>query len=112
MQRTPPGAGTRYGPFIEAALPPQANTRMIAMLRKTLLAATLAVGALVAATTGSQAGYGHGYGYGHGGYNYGYSYRYQPHYDYSSYYSCRTISFRVWDEYSYQYVYRTKQICG
>jgi len=78
------------------------------MLRKTLLAATLAAGALFAATTGSQAHY---YGGGYGGYhNYGYSYRYyQPTYNY---YSCRTITFSVWDDYSCSYVYRTKQICG
>ena len=80
------------------------------MLRKTLLAVTLAAGALVAATTGSQAHY---YGGGYGGYNYGYSYSYRPHYNYyNSYYSCRLVSYRVWDDYYGYYVYRTKRICG
>jgi hypothetical protein len=85
---------------------------MIAMLRKTLLAVTLAAGALVAATTGSQAGYGYGHGY-----NYGYSYRYQPSYSYSYgyqpyYYNCRYVKYRVYDDYYGYYVYRTKKICG
>ena len=79
------------------------------MIRKTLLAATLAAGALFSATTGSQAHYyGGGYGHYYGGYNYSYRYA-QPTYNY---YSCHTVSFQVWDDYSCTYVYRTKQICG
>ena len=76
-------------------------------MRNTLLALVLAAGALGVATTASQAGYGH-----HG---YQQSYDYQPSYDYqqtSSYYDCRTVSFRVWDEYSCEYVYRTKEVCN
>ena len=73
-------------------------------MRKTLLALVLAAGALGVATTASEAGYRH-HGYGNG---YGYGYQqtyYQPRY-------CRFVSFRVWDEYSYEYVYRTKKICN
>jgi hypothetical protein len=75
-------------------------------MRKTLLALVLAAGALGVATTASEAHYrsygGYG-GYSYGGYGYQQTY-YQPHY-------CRTVSFRVWDDYACEYVYRTKQIC-
>ena len=77
-------------------------------MRKTILALVLAAGALGVATTASEAGYGHhGYGYGYGNsYDYGYQQTYyQPRY-------CRTVSFRVWDDYSCEYVYRTKEICN
>jgi len=60
------------------------------------------------ATTASEAGYRHhGYGYGYGNsYDYGYQQTYyQPHY-------CQTVSFRVWDDYSCEYVYRTKEVCN
>ncbi|MDQ0473336.1 hypothetical protein [Labrys wisconsinensis] len=74
-------------------------------MRKTLLALVLAAGALGAATTASEAHYRSYGGYGYGGYNYGYQQTYyQPSY-------CRTVSFRVWDDYSCEYVYRTKEIC-
>ena len=75
-------------------------------MRKTILALVLAAGALGVATTASEAGYRHhGYGYGYGdssGYQQTY---YQPRY-------CQTVSFRVWDDYSCEYVYRTKEVCS
>jgi len=71
-------------------------------MRKTLIALALAAAALAGGTSASQAGYYH-----NDGYNYGYSY--QPTYYYQP--VCRTITFRVWDDYSYTYVYRTKQVC-
>ena len=74
-------------------------------MRNTIIALALAAAALTAGTSASQAGYG--YGYGH-------HYSYQPSYNYyqPTYYSCHTISFQVWDDYSCQYVYRTKQVCN
>jgi hypothetical protein len=67
----------------------------------------LAASALGAASSGASAhGYGHSYGY-----SYDYQPSYEPTYQVSSYYSCRTVSFQVWDEYSCQYVIRTKEIC-
>ena len=79
-------------------------------MRNTLLAHFLAASALGAASTGASAGYGHGHGYS---YDYQPSYQpsYEPTYQVSTYYSCNTVSFQVWDEYSCQYVIRTKQIC-
>jgi len=70
-------------------------------MRKTLIALALAAAALAGGTSASQAGYGHSYGY-----NYGYqpTYYYQP--------VCHTVTFQVWDDYSYTYVYRTKQVCN
>ena len=75
-------------------------------MRNTIIALALAAAALTAGTSASQAGYGHGYrSYGYDNYSYGYQQTYyQPHY-------CRTVSFRVWDDYACEYVYRTKQIC-
>ena len=53
--------------------------------------------------------YGNGYNSGYGydsGYSYGYQQTYyQPHY-------CHTVSFQVYDEYSCEYVYRTKEVCN
>ena len=81
-------------------------------MRNTLIALFLAASALGAASTGASAGYGHGHGYGYS-YDYQPSYQpsYEPTYQVSTYYSCNTVSFQVWDEYTCQYVIRTKQIC-
>jgi hypothetical protein len=52
----------------------------------------------------SQAEAGYGYGYG------GYGYHYRPHYSYSysyCHYESRPVTIRVWDDYSYSYIYRT-----
>jgi len=76
-------------------------------MRKTILALVLAAGALGAATTASEAHYRYNSGYGYdSGYSYGYQQTYyQPHY-------CHTVSFQVYDEYSCEYVYRTKEVCN
>ena len=74
-------------------------------MRNTIIALALAAAALTAGTSASQAGYGHGYGYGHRYYQPSYTY-YQP-----TYY-CHIVKFRVYDEYSYQYVYRFKKVCN
>ena len=75
-------------------------------MRNTLLALVLAAGALGVATTASEAHYRYGgYSYGYDN-SYGYQQTYyQPHY-------CHTVSFSVWDDYSCQYVYRTKEVCN
>jgi hypothetical protein len=77
-------------------------------MRKTILALAIAAGALGAATAASQAGYyggGHGYGYG-GGYGY-----HKPHYRYSNYSNCHYVKKRIWSDYYYRYIYRTKRVC-
>ena len=75
-------------------------------MRNTLIALALAAAALTAGTSASQAGYGHRYhSYGYDNYSYGYQQTYyQP--------TCHYVSFQVYDEYSCQYVYRTKQVCN
>ena len=73
-------------------------------MRKTLIALALAAAALAGGTSASQAGYGHHYGYN------SYSYGYQPTYYYQP--VCHTVTFQVWDDYSYTYVYRTRQVCN
>lgn len=76
-------------------------------MRKTILALTLAAGALGVASSASQAGYGGG-GYGYGG---GYRGYYKPHY-YRSYYApCHWIKKRVWSDYYYRYIYVNKKVC-
>jgi len=71
-------------------------------MRKTLIALALAAAALTAGTSASLAG---GYGYDNHSYGYGYQQNYyQP--------TCHTVTFKVYDEYTYQYVYRTKQVCN
>ena len=75
-------------------------------MRKTLIALALAAAALAGGTSASQAGYGHHYGYN----SYGYSSGYQPTYYYQP--VCHTVTFQVWDDYSYTYVYRTKEVCN
>ena len=71
-------------------------------MRKTLIALALAAAALTAGTTASQAHY---YSYGYDNYSYGYQQTYyQP--------TCHHVTFSVYDEYSCQYVYRTKQVCN
>ena len=70
------------------------------MFKKILLSAVTLSG-LVLGVSQAEAGYGYGYG--------GYGYHYRPHYSYSysycHYESRPTI--RVWDEYSYSYIYKT-----
>ena len=75
-------------------------------MRNTIIALALAAAALTAGTSASQAGYGHRYhSYGYDIYSYGYQQTYyQP--------TCHYVSFQVYDEYSCQYVYRTKQVCN
>ena len=72
-------------------------------MRNTLIALALAAAALTAGTSASQAGYGHSYGYDNYSYGYQQTY-YQP--------TCHYVTFSVYDEYSCQYVYRTKQVCN
>ena len=68
-------------------------------MRNTIIALALAAAALTAGTSASQAGYGHRY------HSYGYQQTYyQP--------TCHYVTFSVYDEYSCQYVYRTKQVCN
>ena len=75
-------------------------------MRKTLIALALAVTALTAGTSASEAHYrygGYGYGYGYSNYGYHQTYYYQP--------SCHYVSYRVYDDYACEYVYRTKEVC-
>ena len=77
------------------------------MFKKILLTAaalsTLVLGASAAnAGYGISVSYGHGYGYGHGHHYNSYSY-YQP----SCYTRPRPVTIRVWDDYSYEYIFRT-----
>ena len=88
----------------ESGAPPRTRTRTTTM-RNTIIALALAAAALTAGTSASQAGYGHSYGYDN------YSYGYQQTYYQPTYY-CHTVTFQVYDEYSCQYVYRTKQVCN
>ena len=73
-------------------------------MRKTLISLALAAAALTVGVSASEAHYGN--------YGYGYSYGYQQSYYAPTYYSCHTITFRVYDEYSCEYVYRTKEVCN
>jgi hypothetical protein len=73
------------------------------MFKKILLSAA-ALSGLVLFASQAEAGYGYGYGYG-------YSYH-RPHYSYSYYqphcYSVsRPVTIRIWDDYSYSYIFRT-----
>jgi len=71
------------------------------MLKKILLSAVALSGLVLGV---SQAEAGNGYGYG------GYGYHYRPHYSYSysyCHYESRPVTIRVWDDYSYSYIYRT-----
>ena len=71
-------------------------------MRNTLIALALAAAALTAGTSASQAHYYGGYGYN--SYSYGYQQTYyQP--------TCHYVTFQVYDSYSCQYVYRTKEVC-
>jgi hypothetical protein len=73
------------------------------MFKKILLSAVALSGLMLGASQ-ADAHYGYGYGYG-----YGYSH-YQPHYSYSysqCYYANRPVTIRVWDDYSYSYIYKT-----
>jgi hypothetical protein len=102
--RTTAQKTNRYGPVHGSGAPPQTRQGQTTM-RNTIIALALAAAALTAGTSASQAGYGHGYGYGHRYYQPSYTY-YQP-----TYY-CHTVTFRVYDEYACEYVYRTKQVCN
>jgi len=76
------------------------------MFKKMLLSAA-ALSALVLCASQANAGYGGGYGY-----SYGYKH-YKPHYRSYSYHKphCYTVSrpvtIRIWDDYSYEYIFRT-----
>ena len=73
-------------------------------MRNTIIALALAAAALTAGTSASQAHYYNSYGY-NSGYGYGYQQSYyQP--------TCHYVTFSVYDEYSCQYVYRTKEVCN
>lgn len=74
-------------------------------MRKTLLTLAVAAAALTAGISASQAG---GYGYDND-----YDSGYTPSY-HATYYqpSCHTVTVRVYDEYSCEYVYRTKEVCN
>jgi hypothetical protein len=72
------------------------------MFKKILLSAVALTGLVLGA---SQAEAGYGYGYGGYGYNH-----YRPHYSYSysyCHYVNRPVTIRVWDDYSYEYIYKT-----
>jgi|EndMetStandDraft_4_1072995.scaffolds.fasta_scaffold222100_2 hypothetical protein len=100
LTRTSGRENLRYGLSIDAA-PREPRTGSVTM-RKTLIALALAAAALTAGTSASLAG---GYGYDNHSYGYGYQQNYyQP--------TCHTVTFKVYDEYTYQYVYRTKQVCN
>ncbi|MGD9866962.1 MAG: hypothetical protein AB7U38_03075 [Hyphomicrobiales bacterium] len=92
------------------------------MMKKIVLAAA-AVAAIatgtVAGTPKAEAGYGFSVGYSGGHYN-SYSYGYGGGYGYNSYrpscsYQSYPVTVKVWDPYSYGYiyktVYRTKKVC-
>ena len=70
------------------------------MFKKILLSAVALTG-LVLGASQAEAGYGYGgYGYNH----------YRPHYSYSysyCHYVSRPVTIRVWDDYSYSYIYKT-----
>ena len=107
LTRTSGRENLRYGLSIDAA-PREPRTGSVTM-RKTLIALALAAAALTAGTSASQAGYGYGY---HSYYQPSYTY-YQPSYTYyQPTYYCHTVTFQVYDEYSCEYVYRTKQVCN
>lgn len=76
-------------------------------MRKTLLTLAFAVGTLAAATTVSLAD-DCDYGYS----SYSNAYRVTQTYSRTTYYDCRTVSYRVWDDYSQGYIYRTREVCN
>ena len=75
------------------------------MFKKILLTAA-ALSTLVLGASAANAGYGisvsYGHGYGHHHHYNSYSY-YQP----SCYTRSRPVTIRVWDDYSYEYIFRT-----
>ena len=73
-------------------------------MRNTIIALALAAAALTAGTSASEAHY-YGNSYGYDNYSYGYQQTYyQP--------TCHYVTFSVYDDYSCQYVYRTKEVCN
>jgi hypothetical protein len=79
------------------------------MFKKILMTAA-ALSALTFGASAANATYG-GYGY-----NYGYSYNYRPayshsysysHYQPTCYYKSIPVTIRVWNDYYYQYTYKT-----
>ena len=71
-------------------------------MRNTIIALALAAAALTAGTSASEAHY---YSYGYDNYSYSYQQTYyQP--------TCHYVTFSVYDDYSCQYVYRTKEVCN
>jgi len=73
------------------------------MFKKILLAAALSTLALGASA--ANAGYGI-YGYGHHHYYNSYS-SYQPSYQPSCYTQPRPVTIRVWDDYSWEFIFKT-----
>ena len=78
-------------------------------MRKTLLTVAFAVGVLTAATTASLAD---DCDYGYSNNSYSNSYSVTQTYSRTTYYDCRTVSYRVWDDYSQTYIYRTREVCN
>jgi hypothetical protein len=80
-------------------------------MRKVLLTLAFAASALTAATTASRAD---DCDYGYNTYNSGYaaSYRVARTYTTTTYSDCRTVTFRVYDDYSGTYVYRSRTVCN
>ena len=71
------------------------------MFKKILLSA-VALSGLVLGVSQAEAGYGYGYGYSYHRPHYSYSY-YRPH----CYIASRPVTIRIWDDYSYSYIYKT-----
>lgn len=86
-------------------------------MRKVLLTLAFAASAFAAATVTSRAddcdyGYDNS-GYYASGYSAGYSsYRVAHTYTATTYYDCRTVTYRVWDDYSGTYIVRTRTVCN
>ena len=74
------------------------------MFKKILLSAAALSGLVLCA---SQAEAGYGYGYGHGHHNYKPYYRSYSYHRPHCYTSTRPVTIRVWDDYSYEYIFRT-----
>ncbi|MEW9310604.1 hypothetical protein ACETRX_07535 [Labrys portucalensis] len=82
-------------------------------MRKIFLTLAFAATAFTAATASSFAddcdnGYASNYNYP----TYSNSYRVTQTYSRTTYYDCRTVSYRVWDDYAQSYIYRTREVCN
>lgn len=87
-------------------------------MRKAFLTLALAASAFTAATVASRAddcddGYSNYSSYDDSGYNAGYStYRAARASVTTTYYACRTVTFRVWDSYTGTYVIGSRTVCN